>query len=326
MNLRFLKTFCDIVDLGSFSRAAKANGVSQSNASQIVHHLEEHLGVQLIDRSKRPFLVTPEGKRFHEGARVIVQRYDDLEREVRSLHEATAARLTVASIYSVGLAHMSGLLRQFLGARPKADVRFEYLHPHRVYEAVDQGQADLGLVSYPEESASLATIPWRTEPLVLVCHPQHSLSERDGVSLSMLRNEPFVAFQEGLKIREEIDTALAANKVSVRVSLAFDNIETIKRAIEIGSGVSLLPEPTVAREIAAGTLVQIPIEDIELARPLGIIHRRDRKLSETAQQFIQLLQSQAAPLPEVEVPMLVGAAESNGRRMSEPLATSNVAS
>ncbi len=152
MHLRFLKTYCDIVDLGSFSRAAKANGVSQSNASQIVHHLEEELGVQLIDRSKRPFVVTPEGKRFHEGARVIVQRYDDLEREVRSLHEAAAARLTVASIYSVGLAHMSGLLRQFLGAHPKADVRLEYLHPHRVYEVVDQGQADLGLVSYPEES------------------------------------------------------------------------------------------------------------------------------------------------------------------------------
>jgi DNA-binding transcriptional LysR family regulator len=288
-----------------------------------VHHLEEHLGVQLIDRSKRPFLVTPEGKRFHEGARVIVQRYDDLEREVRSLHEATAARLTVASIYSVGLAHMSGLLRQFLGAHPKADVRFEYLHPHRVYETVDQGQADLGLVSYPEESASLATIPWRTEPLVLVCYPHHSLAKRRGVDLSMLRNEPFVAFQEGLKIREEIDTALSANKVSVRIALAFDNIETIKRAIEIGSGVSLLPEPTVAREISAGTLVQIPIEDIDLARPLGIIHRRDRKLSESAQQFIHLLQSQAAPFVEVEVPMLAGAAESNGHHANEPLVTSN---
>jgi DNA-binding transcriptional LysR family regulator len=326
MHLRFLKTFCDIVDLGSFSRAAKANGVSQSNASQIVHHLEEHLGLQLIDRSKRPFLVTPEGKRFHEGARVIVQRYDDLEREVRSLHEATAARLTVASIYSVGLAHMSGLLRQFLGAHPRADVRFEYLHPHRVYEAVDQGQADLGLVSYPEESASLATIPWRTEPIVLVCYPQHPLAKRRGVSLSMLRNEPFVAFQEGLKIREEIDTALATNKVSVRIALAFDNIETIKRAIEIGSGVSLLPEPTVAREIAAGTLVQVPIEQMTLARPLGIIHRRDRKLSETAQQFIQLLQSQAAPLAEAEMPVFVAAAESNGHPASERLAASNVAS
>ena len=76
------------MDHGSFSRAAELNGVSQSNASQVVHQLEERLGVQLIDRSKRPFVLTPEGQRFHEGARVIVQRYDDLEREVRSLHEA----------------------------------------------------------------------------------------------------------------------------------------------------------------------------------------------------------------------------------------------
>src|ERR1044072_2162411 len=238
MHLRFLKTFCDIVDLGSFSRAAKANNVSQSNANQIVHHLEEHLAVQLIDRSKRPFSVTPEGKRFHEGARVIVQRYDDLEREVRSLHEATAARLTVASISSVGLAHMSGLLRQFLGAHPRADVRFEYLHPHRVYESVDTGQADLGLVSYPEESASLATIPWRTEPLVLVCSPQHALARRHSATLEALRGEAMVAFQSGLKIREEIDRALAAGKVKPRIALEFDNIETIKRAIEIGTGIS----------------------------------------------------------------------------------------
>ena len=175
MHIRWLKIFCDIVDLGSFSRAAEANGVSQSNASQVVHQLEERLGVQLIDRSKRPFVLTPEGQRFHEGARVIVQRYDDLEREVRSLHEAVAARLTVASIYSVGLAHMSRLPARVPGrAIRKADVRLEYLHPHRVYEAVDSGQADLGLVSYPEESPSLAAIPWRTEPMVLVCHPRAS--------------------------------------------------------------------------------------------------------------------------------------------------------
>ncbi|HVT30882.1 MAG TPA: LysR family transcriptional regulator [Lacipirellulaceae bacterium] len=325
MHLRYLKTYCDIVDLGSFSRAAKANGVSQSNASQIVHHLEQQLGVQLIDRSKRPFVVTPEGKRFHEGARVIVQRYDDLEREVRSLHEAAAARLTVASIYSVGLAHMSGLLRQFLGAHPKADVRLEYLHPHRVYEVVDQGQADLGLVSYPEESASLATIPWRSEPMVLVCYPQHPLAKRERITLAALSGEPFVTFQEGLKIREEIDRALALHKVSVRIALAFDNIETIKRAIEIGAGVSLLPEPTIAREIETGSLVQVALEDESLVRPLGIIHRRDRKLSEMAQKFIELLQSQAAPL-EKSPSSPLSAPESNGHSVHEPRAKTLVAS
>jgi DNA-binding transcriptional LysR family regulator len=293
MHLRFLKIYCDVVDLGSFSRAAKANDVSQSNASQVVHHLEEHLGVQLIDRSKRPFVVTPEGKRFHEGCRVIVQRYDDLEREVRSLHDAAASRITVASIYSVGLAHMSGYLRAFLAAHPKADVRLEYVHPHRVYEAVDNGQADLGLVSYPEESPSLAALPWRNEPMVVVCHPQHGLTRRHSVPLEALRGEPFVAFQEGLRIREEIDRVFGLHRIDVRVALEFDNIETMKRAIEIGAGISLLPEPTIAREIESGTLVPIPIEGQPLVRPLGIIHRRDRKLSDTAQKFISLLQSEA---------------------------------
>jgi DNA-binding transcriptional LysR family regulator len=295
MHLRFLKIFCDIVDLGSFSRAARANGVSQSNASQVVHQLEERMGMQLIDRSKRPFVLTPEGERFHEGSRVIVQRYEDLEREVKALHATVEARLTVASIYSVGLAHMSGYLREFLAVHPNADVRLEYLHPHRVYEAVDNGQADLGLVSYPEESPSLATLPWRSEPMVLVCYPQHPLAGRRSAPLEALRGEPLVAFQAGLKIREEIDAALEERCVSPTIALEFDNIETMKRAIEIGAGVSLLPEPTVAREVEARSLVQVPLEDAKLVRPLGIIHRRDRKLSIAAQQFIQLLQSQAAP-------------------------------
>jgi DNA-binding transcriptional LysR family regulator len=311
MHLRFLKIFCDIVDLGSFSRAAKLNGVSQSNASQVVHQLEERMGVKLIDRSKRPFVLTPEGNRFHEGSRVIVQRYDDLEREVRSLHEAAAARLTIASIYSVGLAHMSGCMREFLAAHPKADVRLEYVHPHRVYEEVDQGHADLGLVSYPEESSSLAALPWRSEPMVIVCYPHHPLASQRAASLEKLAGEAFVAFQSGLKIRDEIDRALSAHKVRVRAALEFDNIETIKRAIEIGAGISLLPAPTISRELESGSLVQIALEDVSLERPLGIIHRRDRKLNETARQFIQLLQSQIAPALASEAAAAKGT-ESNG--------------
>lgn len=294
MHTRWLKIYCDVVDHGSFSHAAELNGVSQSNASQVIHQLEERLGVQLIDRSKRPFVLTPEGHRFHEGARVIVQRYEDLEREVRSLHEAVVARLTVASIYSVGLAHMSRYLREFLAANPQADIRLEYLHPHRVYEAVDNGQADLGLISYPEESKSLVAIPWRTEPMVLICHPEHPLAGKPSIALRELYGEAIVAFQAGLAVREEIDRVLALNDVAVKVALEFDNIETIKRAVEIGSGISLLPEPTVEREVTSGTLSKVQLTGRPLVRPLGIIHRRDRELSDTARRFVQLLQSRAA--------------------------------
>jgi DNA-binding transcriptional LysR family regulator len=319
MHIRFLKIFCDIVDLSSFSRAAKANGVSQSNASQVVHQLEERLGVRLIDRSKRPFLLTPEGRRFHEGSRGIVQRYEDLEREVRSLHKAATARLTVASIYSVGLAHMSRFLREFLAANPQADVRLEYVHPHRVYEAVETGQADLGLVSYPEPSATLAAIAWRSEPMAIVCPPQHPLARRAGAPLEAVRDEPFIAFQAGLKIREEIDRALDDRGVEVKIEAEFDNIETIKQAIEVGAGVSLLPKPAVAREQAMGALAMVSLDDESLSRPLGIIHRRDHVLSDTAQRFIALLKSQA--MDAVEAPAVPTNGRPKRRRQSQALAS-----
>ena len=160
MHLKSLKVFCDVVHRRSFSKAADENGISQSGASQVVLQLEEHLGVKLLDRSKRPFLLTSEGEVFYEGCRKLVDRYVALEDEVRTLHSEVAGRVRVASIYSVGLHLMDRYLQEFLTRYPKANVRLEYLHPHRVYDAIDSDQADIGLVSYPKSSRMLKAIPW----------------------------------------------------------------------------------------------------------------------------------------------------------------------
>lgn len=291
MHIKSLKIYCDIVERRSFSRAADDNGISQSNASQVVHQLEERLGVQLLDRSKRPFVLTPEGNRYFEGARQIVRLYDELEEDVRTLHNASAGRLLVASIYSVGLAHMSLFMRQFSAKYPNAQVRLEYLHPDRVLEVVEQGDVDLGLVSYPEETRTLAAIPWRSEPLVVVCHPNHRFAKATTISFSDLSGEPLVAFEAGLRIRAEIDRALLVNHVDANIAFEFDNIETMKRAIEINEGISLLPEPTLSKEIASGTLVKVQLEGEPQTRPLGIVYRRDRPLRELARNFIDLLRA-----------------------------------
>ena len=294
MHIRSLKIFCDVVDRRSFSRAADDNEISQSSASQVVQALEERLGVQLLDRSKRPFELTPEGQRYYDGCRQIVKRYDELEEEVRTLHDAEARSLVVASIYSVGLHHMSAFMQRFSAEHPRAQVRLEYLHPERVCEVVENGDADLGIVSYPKETETLAAIPWRNEPMVIVCHPGHRLARESAASLKAVAGEPFVAFEEGLAIREAIDRALARSHAEVNIALEFDNIETMKRAIEIDAGVSVLPEPSVRREIALGSLAKVTLEengDGVFARPLGILHRRDRTLSELARQFVGLLKS-----------------------------------
>jgi DNA-binding transcriptional LysR family regulator len=289
INFRSLRIFCDIVERRSFSRAADDNGISQSSASQVVHHLEELLGVQLLDRSKRPFVLTPEGERYYSGCRRLVQEHQELEEEVRTLHDETARRLSVAAIYSVGLAHMSAFMRRFSAKHPSAQVRLDYLHPDEVYASVDEGKVDLGLVSYPEESRTLAVTAWRSEPLAMVCHPQHALANRPAIRLAELAGESFVAFESTLRIRAEIDRQLLIHDVEVNIAHEFDNIETIKRDIEIGAGVSILPEPTVEREIASGTLTKVPIIGPKLERPLGILHRRDRTLGTIAHQFIDLL-------------------------------------
>lgn len=293
VNLKSLKIFCDIIARRSFSRAAEDNGISQSGASQVVGQLENRLGVQLIERSKRPLVPTREGQVFYEGCRKLIDRYDALEDEVRSLREQVAGRVRVAAIYSVGLHHMSRYLREFMSRHPKANVRLEYLHPERVLEAVERGEADIGVVSYPRSTRTFHADPWREEPMVLVCAPSHPFAGRDAIHLGELDGQAMVSFDPDLVIRHEIDRVLAARGVEPNVVMEFDNIETIKRAIEIDAGVALLPEPTVLREIAVGSLAGVRIGDVELVRPLGIIHARGKPLAPTVRRFIELLRGHA---------------------------------
>lgn len=296
MHLKSLKIYCDTVSLRSFSRAADENGVSQSNASQVVHSLEERLGVELIDRSTRPFRLTPAGEKYYEGCRGIVRRYDDLEREVQALHGRVEAQLAVGAIYSVGLADMSHYLDEFRESWPGAEVKIEYWRPDKVYHAVETEEVDLGIVSYPHKTRRLGFEPWRDEPLVLVCPPDHPLASPDEVELEVLEGQAFVALELGLPVRDKLDRLLAKHKIEVEIVHEFDNIETIKRAVESGAGVSLLPAPTVAREVASGTLRATPLADRSIVRPLGILFRRDRNLSGVAKAFIGLLKSHASDI------------------------------
>jgi DNA-binding transcriptional LysR family regulator len=261
MHLKSLKIFCDVVYRRSFSRAAEDNGISQSGVSQVVTQLEHRVGVKLIDRSKRPFALTPEGEMYYEGCRKIVDRYFALEEEVRSLHGEVAGRVRVAAIYSVGLHHMSRYVQEYMTQYPKANVRLEYLHPHRVYDAVENDQADIGLVSYPKSSRTIKAIQWREEPMVLACAPTHRFAGRDQIALDELNGEPVVGFDSDLTIRREIDRALSGRNTEARVVMA------------------------------AGTLVALPLSTGELVRPLGILHRRGKELGVTVRRFIELLRA-----------------------------------
>jgi DNA-binding transcriptional LysR family regulator len=289
-----LKIFCDVARYRSFSKAATANSVTQSAASQVVHHLEKRLGVQLINRSTRPLQLTNLGRSYYEGCQGLVEQYLELEASIRNAQAELAATVQVAAIYSVGLGDMGHYVERIKAMQPHTTVHVEYLHPDRVVEKVLDGTADIGLVSFPRRTRLLEAQPWREEEMVLACAPQHPLAQAKTVRPVQLDGVPFIGFDRNLTIRREVDRFLREQGVTVDVVLEFDNIENIKKAVEVSAGVSLLPEPTLRREVHDGTLVARPLASCRLVRPIGIIHHRHHKLSPTALRFIDLLRNPEA--------------------------------
>lgn len=289
MNLRDLELFCEVAHLGSFSKAAKAHGMSQPAASEIVKSIEEHLGCELLNRAVRPLELTPEGHIYYEGCRQLLDEYRRLEDRVLQRRDKVVGPVRIGAIYSVGLLQMDGYVHEFERKYPDAALDLKYLHPEEVLSSVLNEEVDLGLMSFPPKRSDLNCIPWQDQPIVVVVPPSHALAKRDWVKVEELDGENLVGFTTGLQMRTETDKWLKHSKVHVSVVHAFDNIENIKRAVEIGSGIALLPVATVRREVELGSLVAIPLEDVAWFRRLAIIHKRTKPFTTAISRFLELL-------------------------------------
>lgn len=289
MRLEAIKVFCDLIHSGSFSKAAETNAISQPTVTRFVHQLEEHLGGQLVDRSKRPLQPTALGRAYYEGCKRLLEQYAELEVALRRGQSDLTLTVRVAAIYSVGLGDMGHHVERFRRDNPSAKVQIEYLHPDQVYQRVRDDLADFGLVSFPGRSRELTVLNWREEEMVVVFAPGHALARCKRIPPARLNGEKYVAFEKRLVIRNKVDRFLRGHGVRTDVAFEFDSIENIKKAVEVGTGFALLPEPTIRQELEAGTLLSRRLQGARMVRPLGIIHRRQHKLGSAALAFIDLL-------------------------------------
>jgi len=280
------------------SKGAAHCGVSQSAASQHVQEVERRLGVTLFDRSTRPLELTHAGKLYNDFCRDVLRREEELGLELEWQKRQVEGVLRVASIYSIGLSEMSHLQEEFTRRYPTVQLQVEYMRPEKVYEAVVHDTADLGLVSYPEANREIAAIHWRDEEMQVAVPPSHPFASCDEVYPADLNGQAFVGFDEDLSIRREIDRFLRAQGVEVSLAMHFDNIQTIKEAVALGTGISILPARTMYAEIEQGRLVAVKLHAPDLVRPVGVVHRKRKKLNRAAQAFLELLTVQALPKPE----------------------------
>jgi DNA-binding transcriptional LysR family regulator len=290
MNLSNFKLFCDVVRYKSFSRGAAINGITQSAASQTINSLEREVGVQLIDRRKRPFILTAEGEIYYQGLCEILHQYETTKASIENLRNNVSGTVRVAAIYSIGLHDMNEVMQRFMTLYPKAKVCLEYQLPSKIYDAIVNEEADIGIVSYPVEDHDLSVIPLRSENMALVCHPEHHLARLETVSPDQLDGEDFVSFDRELAISRELERFFRKQNISVRKVMEFDNVETIKQAVEIGAGVTILPEPTVRRDAQRGTLAAITLQNCDMQRPIGIIYQHRKIFTPAITRFIELLQ------------------------------------
>jgi len=288
-----LKIFCDIVELESFSKTAEKHLLSQSAISQQLAQLELIHKVQLLDRKKRPLAPTAAGQLFYNACKDVVERYERFKSELNALQKPSGGRINVAAIYSIGMHTLPDYVKKFMVNHPGVNVHIEYLSSVQIYELVLSGEADIGLVAVPRRDKRLEVYDFVDEPLVLVCSPKHPLTSESQVDIHKVQFERFIAFEKDTPTRGLIDSILQRYNIVVRPVMEFDNTETIKRAVEINAGISILPEVVILQEVASGTIKAIPFSNERFFRPTDIIIRKDRVLSQAGRYFIELLRKKA---------------------------------
>jgi DNA-binding transcriptional LysR family regulator len=293
MHIETLRIFCDLAALESFSKTAEKHLLSQSAVSQQLAQLELAHKCQLVNRKKRPIELTKEGRLLYQAAKDIIDRYEQLTSDLNALKSSATSRINVAAIFSIGMHALPEYVKKFLTSYPDVNVHIEYFSADKIYELVLAGDIDIGLVAVPKRDKRLNMYDFEDEPLVLVCSPSHPLAGSSQVDIHKVQFERFIAFEKDVPTRVWIDGILRRYNITVRPVMEFDNIETVKRAVEINCGISILPRTAIEQELADGTIRSVDFSNENFVRPTGIIVRKDKILGQAGRYFIEMLRKKA---------------------------------
>lgn len=290
MQIENFKVFADLVETKSFSKSAKINGITQSAVSQQARAMEKHFKTLLIDRSQKQFQLTREGQAVYETAKDVLHGYDKLLSELQEMKKVISGTIRIATIYSIGLHELPPYIKRFLHDFPSVNVRVEYRRSNLVYEDILHNSVDFGLVAFPLKHRQIEAVPFRDDQLVLITHPEHPLARRGGeVGLAEMAGLKFIGFDPDIPTRKAVDQIFRDSKIEIEPVMEFDNIETVKRAVEIDHGVAIVPQATVQRESQQGSLKMLPFKEKNFTRPLAILHRKGRVLTPAMRKFIDTL-------------------------------------
>jgi DNA-binding transcriptional LysR family regulator len=289
MNLAYLRTFLDIVKMGSFSEVAKKLNISQPAVSFQIQKLEQDLGVQLIDRSQKTLAITNAGKYLIRFAEAVEKEHRILLQNIDRLREDVAGDLTIVTSTIPGDFILPPLLAEFKKLHPAVSIRVVVSDSARVIDAVTGGEYEIGFCGAAPREPKLETFKMAEDEIVLIVFPEHPFASKKRVSIVELLEEQLIFREQTSGTQESVSSLMIKagyDFSQVKPSLVLGTTEAVVNAVEARSGIALVSNLAIKKSLALGLVKVVPIEGVSLKRDFWCIYRKQRVISRLLEEFI----------------------------------------
>ncbi len=288
MDLYQLRGFYEIVREQSFTRAAEKLFLTQPAISLQIKALEAELQEMLLERNRRQIRLTPAGEILFVHARDIFARIEEAHSDIAALKSVLRGRLAIGTSDTNCTYILPGLLAEFRARHPKVELDIRNRMSPEVGNLVLNDEVEFGLATLPVKHRDLVGEALFERRDVLICPPDHALGKRRRIGLKQVAEHPFLALERGSTSRQLLDEVFRQEELELQVEMNLGGIEIIKRYVEIGLGIALVPEVAVEEEVAAGKLHALQVNGL-VKRKIGLVEHKGRRRSQATTAFLDLL-------------------------------------
>jgi DNA-binding transcriptional LysR family regulator len=295
MYLEQLRFFHSVAELGSFTAAARALHLTQPAVSNQIRNLEDELGQQVFERQGRTVRLTRAGEVLYTHTRRIFQQVREAQAILDDLKSLQTGRLQLGTVDVMSIYVLPQIFQVFHHNFPKVEVSIEVDDSTNISRGVRDGRYDLGFVTLPLRVDGLESIPVYRDVMRAIAPAGHELAGRKKVSLADLASTTMIVYKRGSVTRSILEQAFRSQGVELVPDMEIDRPEAMKKLVEAGLGVSIMPVMSIAREVEEGSLVVLDTGDISFERQLGLIYRQGQVFSPTVSAFLAILRQELKP-------------------------------
>jgi len=287
MDINQLEVLAAVAREKSFSRAAEVLNRTQPAVSQAIRRLEQDVGEKLFDRSSKDGTLTFAGEVLLDHARQMLNLRQSAVNAIREMRDLQHGKITISANEHT-VFYLLPLIREFRQLHPLIKIEVQRGVASRIPKEITAREVELGVISFEPSDPSLVSIPVLTDELTLIVGPTHPFAARSVVSVRELGTETFIAHNAPSPYRQKVLETFDKHKTRLHIAVELPSLEAIKRLVQLGVGVALVPKLTAQSEIANGQLKGIGVKEMKLERKLNIVYRKRSELSYAAKAFVKL--------------------------------------